>query len=33
MITSSDGPQIFLWSGTDKQYDELYKYLKKEFGE
>ena len=28
---SSGGPQIFLWSGDDEQYDELYKFLKKEF--
>lgn len=25
---SSDGPQIFLWSGTDEQYQELYNWLK-----
>ncbi|MBT4934324.1 MAG: hypothetical protein HOL66_13130 [Rhodospirillaceae bacterium] len=24
---SSDGPQIFLWSGTGKQYDKLYERL------
>ncbi len=26
---SSDGPQIFLWSGTDDQYDKLYETLEK----
>ena len=28
---SSAGPQIFLWSGTDEQYEELYKELEKVF--
>ena len=28
---SSEGPQIFLWTGTDHQYEQLYEFAEKEF--